>query len=90
MRIAQRFNVGSEARACVSPEGTADSLPEVPFVVGDTMFLEQSQELLLEHTMIQPSLRDLYNRKLPVPTLKGWAIITRPSGTDFRASSIAF
>ena len=48
MRIAQRFNVGSQARVCVSPEGTADSLPEVPFVVGNTMFLEQSQELLLE------------------------------------------
>src|SRR6266581_6836958 len=48
MRIAQRFNVGCRARVPVSPEGTADSLPEVPFVVGNTMFLEQSQELLLE------------------------------------------
>jgi hypothetical protein len=27
MRIAQRFNVGGQATARVSPEGTADSLP---------------------------------------------------------------
>src|SRR5258706_3575263 len=38
--------------------------------------------------MIQPSLRDLCNPKLPVPTLKRWAIITCPSGTDFGASYI--
>src|SRR5437667_8166905 len=48
MRIAQRFNVGCRPKVCLSPEGTADSLPEVPFVVGNMMFLEQSQELLLE------------------------------------------
>ena len=48
MRIAQRFNDGYQAKGCVSPEGTADSLPEVPFVVCNTVFLEQSQELLLE------------------------------------------
>src|SRR5712691_10274284 len=42
------------------------------------------------HTMIQPSPRDLCNPKLPVPTLKRWAIITCPSGTDFRHSTSSF
>src|SRR6266403_2686940 len=73
MRIAQRFNVGCQPRALVSPEGTADSLPEVPFV---------------GHTAIQPSLRDLCNPKPRLPTLKRWAILACPVGTDFGASRL--
>ncbi len=73
MRIAQRFNVGCQPRALVSPEGTADSLPEVPFV---------------GHTAIQPSLRDLCNPKPRLPTLKRWAILACPFGTDCGASRL--
>ena len=52
---------------CVSPEGTADSLPEVPFVVGNTMFLEQSQELFLEShfAMMVLLISDVLNGFLP-------------------------
>ena len=82
MRIAQRFNVGSQARGCVSPEGTADSFPEVPFVVGNPMFLEQSQELLLEShfammvLLVSDVLNGFFQQRL---------IITCPSVTDFDA-----
>src|SRR5713101_6954352 len=36
------------------------------------------------HTVIQPSLRDLCNPKLLVPTLKRWAIITLSLRDGFR------
>jgi len=37
-----------DARTCTSPEGTADSLPEVALVKGDTVLFQQGQEFLLE------------------------------------------
>src|SRR5690242_4118877 len=31
-----------------SPEGTAESIPQITFIVGDVMFLKQGKELFLE------------------------------------------
>ena len=48
-KIAQRFNVGDPGGRCMQvPKGRLNSLPQVSFVVGNAVLLEQSQELLLE------------------------------------------
>jgi hypothetical protein len=48
--IAQRFNVGQPGTPKTEfvPKGRPRLLPQVAFVVRDSMFLEQRQELLLE------------------------------------------
>src|SRR6266404_493054 len=47
MRIARRFNAGSRSSWHQVPK-TADSIPQVPLVIFDTVFLQQCQELRLK------------------------------------------
>src|SRR5882762_10585271 len=47
-RIARRFNAGITRLEVPSPEGTADSVPQIPVVILDTMLLQQCDKLLFE------------------------------------------
>ena len=56
--IAQPFKVGYErARTHLVPNGTADSIPEIMFVVLDAMFPEQRDKFLFEiHLLVMLGL----------------------------------
>jgi len=48
LRIAHPFKGGFPTKGILSPKGTVESLPQVPVVVFDSMFLQQGEELFLE------------------------------------------
>ena len=48
MKIAHPFKGGVPTKRTLSPEGTAESFPQIPVVVFDSMFLQQGEELFLE------------------------------------------
>jgi len=71
--------------------GMAKSFPQCGCNYGTALLRTENAMKMgadVGHTVIQPSLRDLCNPKLLVPTLKRWAIITCPSGTGDLAARI--
>ena len=64
-KIARRFNAGLE-REGTSPEGTAESFPQIPLIEFDAVLAQQRQELLLKTTgaMMLPLIPDIFRNRI--------------------------